>query len=151
MNIRTWRKSKGITGRKFADMCGVAYSTMIAYERGARRPRRDVAQRIEAATNGDITAAGLLGITGPSTLREDPASFSPESTVTIPIPERLLVRANEQELDVAALIAGGGIDKLKQALRQSFNQRNRSAIEANRKHIEAHGTFAERMGIWQGR
>ena len=149
MDLRTWRKRNGLTGAQLAELCGVAYSTLAGYENGSRRPRPKIAQRIEAATNGEVSAAELLGIVGTLTAREDPASFAGEPSVTIPIPERLLALANEQGLDVPALIAEGGIERLEQALRDSFSQRHRKAIEANRQHIDAHGTFGERMGAWR--
>ena len=124
---------------------------LLAYERGTRKPRPEIAQRIEAATNGEIRATDLLGLSSVSTVCEEPAAFAPEPTVAITVPEQLLILAKEYNLDIASLITEGGVHRLKQELKDSFNQRNHAAINANRKHIADHGTFGERMGVWQNR
>ena len=96
-------------------------------------------------------AASKLCLNSRQTIREEPAAFTPEPTVAITVPEQLLILAKEHNLNIASLITEGGINRLKQELKDSFNQRNHAAIEANRKHITDHGTFGERMGAWQDR
>jgi len=82
---------------------------------------------------------------------EEPAAFSISSSVPVPVPPALLEQARAQGLEVETLIAQGGIDALREASKQAWYEENRDAIEAKRLHIEKHGTFGQRHGVFRPR
>ena len=71
--------------------------------------------------------------------------------VPVPVPPALLEQARAQGLEVEALVAKGGIDALREASKQAWYEENREAIEAKRRHIEKHGTFGQRHGVFRPR
>ncbi|MEM9938785.1 MAG: helix-turn-helix transcriptional regulator [Pseudomonadota bacterium] len=76
MELREWRKAKAISSAELAERCGVSEVSIFAYERGTRRPRPEIARRIEAATNGEVTAVELLGLSAQKRVQENPAPFT---------------------------------------------------------------------------
>ncbi|MBR9834055.1 MAG: helix-turn-helix transcriptional regulator, partial [Alphaproteobacteria bacterium] len=86
MQIREWRKAKSLTLADLATKVSLATSYLSQIETGARRPSPEAAKRIEVATNGEVTAAELLGIETPHhrpSLREDPATFDGAPVVSV--------------------------------------------------------------------
>ncbi len=125
-------------------------------ENNTSRVSPAAAKRIEAATNGEVTATELLGLdtispTRAGSVAEEAASFDGKTTVGVLVPPALLEQARSQGLEVEALIAQGGIDALREASRQAWYDDNRDAIEAKRRHIEKHGTFGQRHGVFRPR
>lgn len=150
MNLRDWRNTNGISASDLAARCGIAYSTLVGYENGSRRPRPELARRIEKVTGGGVTAAELLGVKPSlqSGLREDGTVFTPEADIRITLPKALIETAKTYGLDIESLVAEGGITKLKAAIRQCFNERNREAIVSSREYIETYGTFSQQIGAF---
>lgn len=130
---------------------GAAESTLFGYENGSRRPRRDIAKRIEAFTKGAVTAAELLGVDARPPHRngvaETSAAYQADdaNTATIPIPAPLFELATSFSLDIPALVAEGGIPRLREATKAEYYERNKEGIESTRRYIEAHGTPGEQM------
>ena len=156
MNLRDWRLARGISVDDLSARSGIPVPTLYCYENGSRRPRTDAAKRIEAATNGAVTAAELLGLDTvvpkrKSGVAEDAVPFDGTAAVAVPVPSFLLEQARAQGLDVEALIAHGGIDALREASKQAWYDENRDAIEAKRRHIEKYGTFGQRHGVFRPR
>ena len=135
--------------REFAGLADLTGAEVSRFERGDRLPTAAVAKRIEAATNGEVSATELLGIDSPGRhgVREDAAAFEKETAVAVPVPDGLLRAAREQNLDIPALLAKGGIPALEAESRRVFRERNADLIAWNRKHVEEHGTLSQRFGM----
>lgn len=152
MHIRDWRLDKGLSAAQMADLCGVAGPTIRSYENGSRRPRPEIAARIEAATRGEVTASELLGLktsTRSRGVREDARSFEyPSSTnVSVGVSSELAELVERYGLDAPALIAEGGLPRLEEATKQAWADANEDALKATAKYIETHGTPAEQLGL----
>ena len=153
--LKQWRNKMGWSQKDLADAIGVRTDSVISkYEAGSQRPRLETAKRIEAATNGEVTAAELLGLTAKPKdhgVSEDPVTFEREAKISIAIPAGLLAQCRLQGLDIEAELIKNGIPGLREAFKQVWYEANRAAIDTNRKHTETHGTFAERRGVFPPR
>ena len=133
-----------------ADMVGVAYSTWNCYENGSRRPKATVAEKIEAATNGEVTAAELLGLSPQSDtakgLRKTGQPFD-SAPVKVAVPTDLAEMARKYGLDVEALIAEGGVPRLREAFKAAYIERHKEAIDATNDYVREFGTPSEQMGM----
>ncbi len=154
MNLRAWRKSEGLQTDEAATRLGIRPSTLAAYEKGARRPRAEVAKRIETVTGGAVSAASLLGLAEemPSTwrgVREEAAAFesAPQPTIEIAISRDQAERLRAAGIDAVAIARVGAEKALKEAEARAWAEANREAIEASSAWIEKHGTFAEQLGL----
>lgn len=58
--LRKWLDNRGISQREFADMIGVAPSTVYRVMTGKTRPKLDVAKRIEILTKGEVSRWSVL-------------------------------------------------------------------------------------------
>lgn len=151
MKLRDWRKAKQLSAEDLGARVGVAASTLVSYENGTRRPRADVAQRIEAATGGAVSAVSLLGLSEPRKrdFREDAESFVAGEEVTI----HFTLSANQARLlegagaDVKAVARAGAEKAVKEAEAKAWADANREAIEAANVWIEKHGTLAQQLGL----
>ena len=76
-NIRRERLKRGLTQQALAEALGLTNSAITKYEKGSQRPRPKLANRIEAFTRGEVTAASLLGV---SATRPGSRSFCGRST-----------------------------------------------------------------------
>tara|TARA_R110000824_G_scaffold10870_1_gene47647 strand:+ start:314 stop:784 length:471 start_codon:yes stop_codon:yes gene_type:complete len=156
MQIRQWRKKAGLTQNQLGELAGLTGVQIGRIERGLSPTSRESAKRIEAATNGEVTAAELLGLetSAPRRTRrmaEDATSFDGNAAVSVPVSPALLEQARAQGLEVETLVAKGGIDALREASKQAWYEENREAIEAKRRHIEKYGTFGQRHGVFRPR
>lgn len=153
MKLADWRKSQNLTQARLAKMVGLAAPTISQIENGVRRPGPDVARRIEAASNGMVSAAGLLGLRPERGLREEPVEFDgkPLAQLQISLPRGLFDQANAYNLDIAALILEGGKARLEEEVRRVFRERNAKALDWSRRQIAEFGTFAERHGVFPAR
>lgn len=55
MNIREYLKKYGLTQQQFAEKIGVKQPTICRIMNGKNRPHAIAAEKIEAATNGEVT------------------------------------------------------------------------------------------------
>lgn len=149
MNLRAWRNREGISAAEFGRQIGVAGTTVCHYERRTRTPSRTIAQQIEAATNGEVTAAELLGLKVPESsksVRETSTPFE-SAPVKIAVPNDLADMARKYGLDVEALIAEGGVPRLREAFKAAYIERHKDAIDATNAYVNEHGTPSEQMGM----
>ena len=58
MNIREWRKQRGLTQEALAELVGIHVNTLLRWEYGTREPRASELSRLAKALN--ITEAELL-------------------------------------------------------------------------------------------
>lgn len=56
--LRQWRKERELTQKELAEKLGIQQGSLAAYETDARKPRIDVAARIERETKGEVTMQG---------------------------------------------------------------------------------------------
>ena len=165
MKLRDWRNEHGVSAADLAEMCGVAETTIRSYESGARRPKAELAQRIEQITGGAVLATDLVGLTGMRGVAESPAEFTLEEPpraqtmaeiraerlapqpVTIGVPKDLLDLSREYGLDVEALIVEGGLPRLRQVFKETYMERNREAIEWTNEYVRKYGTLSEQLGM----
>lgn len=153
MKLRDWRKKHGLTQQALAEALGLTNSAITKYEKGAQRPRLELAKRIEDLTRGEVTAASLLGLSEPRArkrdVREDAEPFVSGEQVTISVAvsadqARTLQKAGA---DVEALARSGAERAIKEAEAKAWAAANREAIEASNAWIEKHGTLAEQLGL----
>lgn len=149
MNLREWRKANRISAKDLAERVGVAEVTLRAYKSGARRPKTEAAKRIEAATNGEVTAAELLGLNSDipdaRAVRETGTPFE-YAPVKVPVPADLAGMARKYGLDVEALIAEGGVPRLREAFKAAYVVRHKEAIDEINTSVREHGTLSQRFG-----
>lgn len=129
----------GLTSKEFGDRCGVSEAAIRHYETGQRRPRPEIARRIEQATNGEVTAAELLGVSAPAVrrgVREGAPRFDFAS-----LDEALLEEAASYGLDPAE-IARTAVE------RAVKTERMKRFSEDNREAIESWNDLVEREGLW---
>lgn len=150
MNIREWRTSRGLTQRLFAEQLGISQATLSKIECGASQPTRQTAKRIEAATDGEVSAAELLGLTGsapkPGGMSDSPRAFEADS-INVPVPSDLADMARKYGLDVEALIAEGGVPRLRAAFKAAYIERHKEAIDEINASVREHGTLSQRFGM----
>tara|TARA_R110001592_G_scaffold360431_1_gene668800 strand:- start:544 stop:1014 length:471 start_codon:yes stop_codon:yes gene_type:complete len=156
MQLKKWRKQTNLSLAELGRLAGLSHTQIMRIENKTSRVSPAAAKRIEAATNGAVTAAELLGLDTvvpkrKSGVAEDAVPFDGTTAVAVPVPSFLLEQARAQGLDVEALIAHGGIDALREASKQAWYDENRDAIEAKRRHIEKYGTFGQRHGVFRPR
>ena len=149
MKLRDWRNSNDLSAKVLADLIGVAEVTLRAYETGSRRPKSEVALRIEAATDGEVTAAELLGLNVdvPTTkaVRETAPPFE-AAPISVPVPADLAEMARKYDLNVEALIAEGGVPRLRDAFKAAYMVRHKEAIDEINASVREHGTLSQRYG-----
>lgn len=150
MNIREWRVFRGSTQQRCAEALGVSQATLSKIECGSAVPSPQTAKRIEAATNGEVTAAELLGLNTdePRTraVRETGAPFE-SAPVRVSVPADLADIARKYGLDVEALIAEGGVPRLREAFKAAYIVRHKEAIEWANAYVREHGTPSEQLGM----
>ena len=150
MVLRTWRQSQSLTLEEVARQVGSSKGYISQIESGVRRPGADLAKRIESMTNGEVTAAELLGLKAdiPATraVRETGTHFD-SAPVKVAVPTDLAEMAREYGLDVEALIAEGGVPRLREAFKAAYIERHKEAIEWASKYVREHGTPSEQLGM----
>lgn len=148
-SLRTWRKSNGVSQAKLASKIGVTDSALCKYETGQLKLSPELAKRIETATNGEVTAAELLGLTAPERLekgvRETARPFE-AATVKVSVPADLAEIARKYGLDVEALVAEGGVPRLREAFKDAYIMRHKEAIDEINASVREHGTLSQRFG-----
>lgn len=60
MELRSYLTMHSIPTQKFAEKLGVSFQTVHRYLHGERIPRADLAERIETATDGQVTASDFV-------------------------------------------------------------------------------------------
>lgn len=60
MTLIEWRKSKNMTQEEVARLLGTDQGTYSHWERGARSPALDAAEKILRVTKGEVTLADLV-------------------------------------------------------------------------------------------
>jgi transcriptional regulator with XRE-family HTH domain len=55
MRLQDYINEHGLTHSSFADTIGVKKESVRRYAKGERIPRREIAEKIHAATNGEVT------------------------------------------------------------------------------------------------
>ena len=113
-----------------------------AYENGSRRPRAAVARRIEAATNGEVSAASLLGISQPG-LQETPREFEHAATLNVEISKQDLTDAAQFGLNAAEIARRAVEEKVKEARLRAWVEENRSAFDIHAKEVEENGLWSD--------
>jgi transcriptional regulator with XRE-family HTH domain len=58
--LKKWLDNNGISQKEFADMIGVAPSTVYRVITGKTRPKLDIAKKIETLTNGEVSRWSVL-------------------------------------------------------------------------------------------
>jgi transcriptional regulator with XRE-family HTH domain len=152
MQLMVWRKQRGWSLAVCAEHFQLSHTQVMRIERGLSKPSTDAAKRIEAATNGEVTAAELLGLESKPqrSVREDQARFE-RATVAVEVHPFLLEDAKTYGIDAAAVIARGGVDALRDALKAAWTEANHEALKANEDYIREHGSFTERAGVFSRR
>lgn len=127
----------------------MSHTQVMRIERGLSKPSIEAAKRIEAATNGEVTAAELLGLNAPERpekgVRETARPFE-AATVNVSVPADLADMARKYGLDVSALVAEGGIPQLREAFKAAYVERHRDAIDDINTSVREHGTMSQRFG-----
>ncbi|MEM9738436.1 MAG: helix-turn-helix domain-containing protein [Pseudomonadota bacterium] len=151
MNLREWRKMAGLTGGRAAKLVGTAQSHWSGIETGNKRPSPGLAERIEAATNGEVTAAELLGLNATVSAQgmgETSRTFEYETqAVTVAVPGYLSRAASDLGVNIEDELSRGGLPTLKQAVTDAFLERYKDAIEGTNEYVRKHGTLSQQFGM----
>ena len=142
MNLRTWRKHSSTTLGSLAGEVASSKGYLSDIERGKRRPSPELAKRIEAATNGEVTAAELLGLAA-SSVRETPREFEHASTLNVELNEKDLKDAAKFGLDAEAIARRAVEEKVKAARLKAWVSENKSAFDAHAKDVEENGLWSD--------
>ena len=134
MKLRDWRIKFGVSVDQFSELSGIPTSTIYCYENGSRRPRPSVAERIQTLTDGAVSIAELLGISGG--VKEESASFRAETD--------LAVQARGLGLDPEAIARKAVEDAVKRARMDAWIAENREAFAANARDVEENGLWCDR-------
>ena len=113
---------------------GVDRTVISKLERGLISISPDAAKRIEAVTNGEVTAAELLGLS--SGVREERVPFFTERD--------LATEAKEFGLDPEAIARKAVEDAVKRARMDAWIAENREAFAANARDVEENGLWCDR-------
>ena len=141
MQLREWRKLKGLTLEQLAERVDVSITQLSRIEKGKSSPSVAAADRIAAATGGAISAAELLGLTSAAPVKgmqEDRGGFRFDTSGISP---QLHEEAISYGLDPDA-IARKAIEEAVKA------ERIRRWNEENREAIESWNELVEREGLW---
>ena len=115
-------------------------------ERGDGLPAPETAKRIEAATNGEVTAAELLGLL-PTKQTDKSLAASEEPTSFIHAKGDLDTSLSEEAISYGldpAKIARGAIERaVKTERMKRFSEENREAIESWNELIEREGLWSD--------
>lgn len=85
-------------------------------------------------------------MTEPTAVREESQTFT-NASVSVPVPMQMLNDAQRYKLDAAAIVAKGGVEALRRALKQAFIEHNQAAIEWTRDYVREHGTLSQQLGM----
>jgi post-segregation antitoxin (ccd killing protein) len=153
MTLRDWRKRNRVTLQRLAAAVDVSRAHLSSFETGVKRLSPDLAKRIEAFTDGEVTAASLLGVSGSLkrslSVREDAALYQPDEKIMVELPLSSTQQAELKGLgvDIASVAQRGALQALKEARARAWREANQEAIEASNRWIEKHGTLAEQLGL----
>ena len=150
MNLRDWRMKAGLTSKILGDRCGVSEAAIRHYETGARRPRLEIAQRIEAATNGEVPAAELLGVSerrsrSKNEVAEQSASFVHDGTQ----PESdLLEEARSLGINAAEVGRNAVANAVKRARFDAWLDENSTALSAHSDDVRENGLWSDGLRLF---
>lgn len=142
MKLKLWRESHKRTQKWLQEKSGVSHVQISRAERGEGGLSVDSAKRIEAATNGEVTAAELLGLS-PSNLRETPREFESATTLNLDVSDEDLKDAKELGLDPKLIAERAIAEKIKEARLKAWVSENQSAFDAHAKDIEENGLWSD--------
>jgi len=133
-------------------MIGVTGATIQSYETGQRRISAELAKRLEFLSDQDLSAAELLGLNSssiPGRKRDPRETVSPfdGASIEVAIPPDLADMARKYGLDVEALVAEGGVPRLREAFKAAYIVRHKEAIDEINASARAHGTLSQRFGM----
>lgn len=116
---------------EFGRRAGLSHTQVMRIERGLSGISTEAAKRIESATDGEVTAAELLGISG---------GFSEEAT---PFEPALASEARALGLDPDAIARRAVEEAVKRARMDAWNEKNREAVDSWNKLVEREGLWSD--------
>ena len=142
MKLKYWRQSKGLSVDHAASLFGISHHTLRSYERGVRRPRREIAESIQSATNGEVTAAELLGLNATG-VNETPNEFEHARTIQVELNDADLKDAAKYGLDAKAIARKAVEEEVKTARLRAWIAENKTAFDAHAKDVEENGLWSD--------
>lgn len=134
MSLRKWRKRKGLTQKELAESCGTSHVRISMIERGDGLPSPKLAGKIELVTEGQVTAAMLLGLnTATRTIQEESREFD----------HKLATEAIKLGLNPDAIAKKAVEDAVRRKRIDTWIEENREAMEANTKEIHENGLWSD--------
>ena len=116
---------------EFGRRAGLSHTQVMRIERGLSGISTEAAKRIESATDGEVTAAELLGISG---------GVSEEAT---PFEPALASEARALGLDPNAIARTAVEEAVKRARMDAWNEKNREAVDSWNKLVECEGLWSD--------
>lgn len=141
--MREWRKSNNLTLQNFAERVQVSYSQIARIETGKSKPSPAVADRIEAVTGGEVSAARLLGLTGASSSQSEHGKAESFHRVAEADLEQLREEAVGYGLDMDAIAHKAIEDAVKAERIRRWNEDNREAVESWNELVEREGLWSD--------
>ena len=142
MDMRTWRKSNSVILVALAEAVASSKGYLSDIEQGERRPSPGLAKRIDAATNGEVTAAELLGL-APTCVREESRDFDHASSLLIKVRQTDLEDVARFGLDPKAIAERAVAEQVKEARIARRNEENREAIESWNELVKKEGLWSD--------
>jgi post-segregation antitoxin (ccd killing protein) len=133
-------------------MIGVTGAAIQRYETGQRRISPELAKRLEFLSDQNLSAAELLGLNSSSIpgRKRDPRETGRPfdgASIEVAIPPDLADMARKYGLDVEALVAEGGVPRLREAFKAAYIVHHKEAIDEINASARAHGTLSQRFGM----
>ena len=153
MTLREWRKSKGLTLQQLAERVNISVTQLSKIEKGKSNPSVAAADRIAAATDGEISALQLLGLPltprpkgeQPKGVGEGKTGFLFDRSETL---EALRAEASSYGIDTDSVARKAIEDVVKAERIRRWNEENREAIESWNHHYEKHGLWNEKYRLF---
>ena len=122
-----------------ARLAGVPATTLYSFMSGDT-------QTLRADTHAKVQ--DVVGLKDASVVQERQTPLDRrDAVVEIPVSAELRHLADRYGLDVEALLAAGGVPRLREAFKAEYVRRHRSAITAINKYAREHATPSEQLGM----
>ncbi|MEM1149351.1 MAG: hypothetical protein AAGI03_02175 [Pseudomonadota bacterium] len=137
--LRATINASALSKAELARRAGIAPTTVYDFARGDTQSLRiDAHQALEKAVSSSSRS--------PRGIRETGQPFE-AVPVKVPVPADLAEMARRYGLDVEALVAEGGVPRLREAFKAAYIERHKEAIEWASDYVREHGTPSQQLGM----
>lgn len=137
--LRAAIKASELSTAALIRRAGLAPGTVYDFVRGDTKTLRIEAHMalVRAVSSSSQKQSGL---------RETSTPFE-TAPVKVAVPTDLAEMARKYGLDVEALVAEGGVPRLREVFKAAYIERHKEAIEWAAEYVREHGTPSEQLGM----